>query len=148
MVWKGQVSTGTCTGSQPRTCDRDRRVTDRHGATDMIPDFGSSTCARGPISIAQACKKERTAAPDPQLDDPAATRHSNMRNGRAPAAQRWLQPQSHASAATHMHTLQKSASTPLPPNKASLCPLCPPLPTLDRSARPQSPDSACRGSAP
>ena len=37
-----------------------------------------------------------------------------MRNGHAPAAQRWLQPQSHTSAATHMHTLQKSANMPMP----------------------------------
>ena len=49
-----------------------------------------------------------------------------MRNGLAPAARTWLQTELCAPAATHMHTWQKSADKPLPPNKASLCPLCPP----------------------
>ena len=70
-----------------------------------------------------------TAAPGPWLGDPAATGHCNMQNGRAPAAQKWLQPQSHTPAATHMHTVQKSGNMPLPPRKASLSPPAPPVDT-------------------
>ena len=107
------------------TCHRDRRVTDMV-PHDASPDFGHSTSARGLSSLAQARRNMHTAAPGPWLGDPAATGHCNMQDGRAPAAQKWLQPQSHAPAATHMHTVQKSGNMALPPRKASLPPHCPP----------------------
>ena len=107
------------------TCHRDRRVTDMV-PHDASPDFGHSTSARGLSSLAQARWNMHTAAPGPWLGDPAATGHCNMQDGRAPAAQKWLQPQSHAPAATHMHTVQKSGNMALPPRKASLPPHCPP----------------------